>query len=327
MAEAKRAGGSRCVFFEQTMSDLAVRRGEIENDLRRALLEDQLFVEYQPVIDLQTPAGDAAQAGCAGVEALVRWKHPTRGIVPPLEFIGVAEECGLIGALGHFVLSTACRQFRAWQQQLGACAPHQLAVILSRGQVSQAGFVDSVKAVLRDSGIAPGQLQLEVTESLAVQDEVVQTYLRELRGIGVMLALDDFGTGYSSLACLHLLPVDTIKIDRSFVSEVVESRHHQVMIEATIRVADSLQLGTVAEGIETAAQADALRLLGCRKDQGYHFSKPLSAAGLTQWLQRDGPPPGYAAGSPSLIEERRSAPGVSPTPGRPSGPIELKQGT
>jgi diguanylate cyclase (GGDEF)-like protein len=300
MAEAKRAGGSRCLTFDPAMRDRVLRRSDIESELRRALLEDQLYVEYQPVVELQSAAGDAAlagcaddiaPAGCAGVEALVRWRHPTRGFVPPLEFIGVAEECGLIGAVGHFVLSTACRQFVAWQQQLGALAPRQLAVNLSRGQVGQDGFMDSVKAALRDSGIAPAQLQFEVTESLAVQDEALQDRLRELRAIGLTLALDDFGTGYSSLASLHLLPVDTIKIDRSFVNEVVESQHHRVLIEATVRVAESLQLGTVAEGIETAAQADALRRLGCRKGQGYHFSKPLSAAGLAQWLQRERPPP------------------------------------
>jgi diguanylate cyclase (GGDEF)-like protein len=287
MGEAKRAGGSRCLFFDPAMRERVVHRGELESDLRRALLEDQLFVEYQPVVELQRAAADAAKTGCAGVEALVRWQHPTRGAVPPTEFIGVAEECGLIGAVGQFVLSTACRQFVAWQRQLGVRAPRQLAVNLSRGQVGQAGFVDSVKAALRDSGMAPGQLQLEVTESLAVQDEALQEHLRDLRGIGVALALDDFGTGYSSLASLHMLPVDTIKIDRSFVSEVVESQHHRVLIEATIQVADSLQLGTVAEGIETAAQADALRQLGCRKGQGYYFSRPLSAADLLKWLQRD----------------------------------------
>jgi EAL domain-containing protein (putative c-di-GMP-specific phosphodiesterase class I) len=292
-------------MFDPAMRERAVRRGDIESELRRALAESQLYVEYQPVVELQGAAGDIAQAGCAGdipqsvcaadiaqsgcagVEALVRWRHPTRGVVPPLEFIGVAEECGLIGALGHFVLSTACRQFVAWQQQLGALAPRQLAVNLSRGQVGEAGFVESVKAVLRDSGMTPAQLQFEVTESLAVQDEALQEALRELRAIGLKLALDDFGTGYSSLASLHLLPVDTIKIDRSFVNEVVESQHHRVLIEATVRVAESLQLGTVAEGIETLAQADALRRLGCRKGQGYLFSRPLAPAALSQWLQRE----------------------------------------
>lgn len=263
----------------------AARRGDVEIDLHRALLDHQLFVVYQPVVSLQ---GDAGFEGLRGrgvdIEALVRWRHPTRGVVPPTEFIGVAEECGLIGALGKFVLETACHQFVDWQQTLGQRAPGMLAVNLSRGQLSDPGLVEFVRETLRSSRMQAHHLQLEVTESLAAQDELVQTRLRELKDLGLSLALDDFGTGYSSLSNLHQLPVTTVKIDRSFVSEAVTSAHHRVLIEATVRVADSLNMDTVAEGIETEAQAALVRSLGCKKAQGYFFSGLLLASDLAQWV-------------------------------------------
>jgi EAL domain-containing protein (putative c-di-GMP-specific phosphodiesterase class I) len=281
MVEAKRAGGARYVIFEPAMQERAARRGGTEAELRRALTAGQLFVMYQPVVDLQNP--DKSR-GCTAVEALVRWRHPTRGLVMPREFIGVAEECGLIGAIGDFVLSTACRQFVKWQRTLGACAPRMLAVNLSRAQLGQPGFVASVGDILSSTGMPPELLQLEVTESLAAQDEAVQARLHELKALRLTLALDDFGTGYSSLASLHQLPVDTVKIDRSFVSQADTSRHHRVLIEATVRVASSLGMSTVAEGIETAAQAAMVRRLGCEKGQGYYFARPLSSADLVRWL-------------------------------------------
>jgi diguanylate cyclase (GGDEF)-like protein len=281
MTEAKLAGGSRYVIFEPQMQLRSARRSGIEADLRVALDEAQLFVVYQPVVGLHA---DATIDRFAGVEALVRWQHPTRGMVAPGEFIGVAEECGLIDAVGEFVLDTSCRQFVSWQRELGARAPRTLAVNLSRAQLSQPGLIDCVRGILRSCCMNPQHLQLEITESLAAQDEVIQSRLRELKALGLNLALDDFGTGYSSLSSLHLLPVDTIKIDRSFVSQSDSSRHHRVLIEATIRVAHSLGMSTVAEGIETAAQAAAVRQLCCEKGQGYFFAKPLPAEDLARWL-------------------------------------------
>ena len=229
-------------------------------------------------------AGGLSFDPAAGVEALVRWQHPVRGVVGPLDFIGVAEQCGLICALGDFVLATACRQFVAWQRTLGARAPRLLAVNLSRAQLAQPGWVARVQALLHSTGMAPAQLQLEVTESLAAQDACVQDTLHALKALGLSLALDDFGTGYSSLASLHLLPVDVVKIDRSFVSQADSSAHHRVLIEATVRVAQSLGMATVAEGIETGAQATVVRQLGCDKGQGYLFSKPLAADAVAGWL-------------------------------------------
>jgi diguanylate cyclase (GGDEF)-like protein len=282
MVEAKRAGGARCTVFDPLMRERAARRADIESDLRTALLEDQLFVVYQPVVGLLPDGGTDRSAG---VEALVRWQHPVRGVVPPFEFIQVAEESGLIGALGDFVLRRACRDFMDWQRALGDAAPRLLAVNLSRAQLAQPDWPATVHAVLLEAGMQPGQLQLEVTESLAAQDQQVQQRLHELKAIGITLALDDFGTGYSSLSSLHQLPVDTVKIDRSFVCQADTSHHHRVLIEATVKVAQSLGMSTVAEGIETEAQAAAVRAQHCAKGQGYLFSRPLASSALLEWLR------------------------------------------
>ena len=277
MYEAKRAGRDRYVVFDPSMHERVAHSVETERDLRAALERGELFVVYQPVVEMQ-------RSGPGGVEALVRWQHPVRGLVPPIEFIGVAEESGLIVELGRFVLQTACRQFTAWQQALGPLAPTSMAVNLSPMQLRSAGLVAEVAHCLRDSGIAPAALQLEVTESLAAQDDAARAKLRALKALGVRIALDDFGTGYSSLACLHQLPVDTVKIDRSFVMHADSSDYHRVLIEATIRVARTLGMGTVAEGIETPAQAALMHKLRCDRGQGYLFSKPLTAPALQAWL-------------------------------------------
>jgi diguanylate cyclase (GGDEF)-like protein len=282
MVEAKRDGGNHYTVFEPAMRERAARRADIESDLRVALLEEQLFVVYQPVVGLRPDGGTDFSAG---VEALVRWQHPARGVVPPFEFIPVAEESGLIGALGDFVLRRACRDFMAWQLELGEHAPRLLAVNLSRAQLAQPDWPLTVRAILDAEGMRPSQLQLEVTESLAAQDQQVQERLHELKAIGITLALDDFGTGYSSLSSLHQLPVDTVKIDRSFVCQADTSHHHRVLIEATVKVAQSLGMSTVAEGIETEAQAAAVRDQLCAKGQGYLFSRPLTSPSLLDWLR------------------------------------------
>jgi PAS domain S-box-containing protein len=276
MYEAKRSGRGRWVLFDDSMHERVVRALEVEGDLRRALKEDELFVVYQPVVDLTSRR-------LFGVEALVRWRHPQRGLVPPVDFISIAEESGLIDALGAFVLETACRQFMQWRQRLGEAGPQQLAVNMSRAQLQRSALVDDVRALLQANGMAPAQLQLEVTESLAAQDERVQATLRELKALGVRLALDDFGTGYSSLACLHQMPVDTVKVDRSFVKHAETVEYHRVLIEATIRVARTMGMTTVAEGIETEGQAELMRTLTCDRGQGYLFSRPLEAAQLEAW--------------------------------------------
>ena len=287
MYEAKRAGRNRFVLFDDSMHDRVVRTLGIQADLRLALAGDELFVAYQPVVDLATQR-------ITGVEALVRWQHPTRGLLMPGEFIAVAEECGLIDALGERVLQLACRQFVQWESELGARAPQQMAVNLSRAQLKRPGLAAEVAALLADSGMPPGRLQLEITESLAAQDERVQASLRELKSLGVKLALDDFGTGYSSLACLHLLPVDTVKIDRSFITHALSVEYHRVLIEATIRVARTLGMRTVAEGIENAGQAALMRQLCCDAGQGYLYGRPMAPADLVAWLDREPAEPGRA---------------------------------
>jgi len=282
MVEAKRAGGNRHTVFDPAMRARAALRADIEADLRQALAEEQLFVVYQPVVGLG-PNGSADRA--AGVEALVRWRHPVRGIVPPGDFIQVAEECGLIGAVGDFVLLRACSDYMAWQARMGAAAPRLMAVNLSRAQLGQPEWIGTVRAILAATGMPASALQLEVTESLAAQDQDIQARLHELKALGIKLALDDFGTGYSSLSSLHLLPVDTVKIDRSFVSKSDTSMHHRVLIEATVKVAQSLGMNTVAEGIETESQLDVVRSQRCDKAQGYFYSRPLPAPELLAWLE------------------------------------------
>ena len=289
MREAKRSGGGCFRVFETGMKTRAQHRATVESELRQALEGDELFVVYQPIVKL-------ADETVAGVEALVRWQHPRRGVVPPVEFIDAAEETGLIVPLGLRVLNLACRQFAQWQQALGARAPRTLSVNLSRAQIAQPGILDAVRNALAISGMAADSLQLEITESLAAEDPSIQARLHQLKRLGVGLALDDFGTGYSSLSSLHQWPVDVIKIDRSFVSQIDTSTHHRVLVEATMLVARSLGMQTVAEGVETAAQAQVLATLQCDKVQGYLFARPLGAAEATAWLRsRPDRPTGPAA--------------------------------
>lgn len=278
MYEAKRTGRARYVLFEPAMRSQVSDSVSLENDLRQALANQEIQVVYQPLVHL--PGYQLA-----GVEALARWQHPVRGAVSPVDFIPLAEACGLINSLGQFVLHTACQTFDRLQRDLGPAAPPVLSVNLSRAQLREAGLVDAVRDALRNANMEPAQLVLEVTESLAAQDALVQSTLQALCALGVALSLDDFGTGYSSLACLHELPVNSIKIDRSFVSLLQASEYHRVLIEATLRVAATLQLGTVAEGIETEEQAQHMSAMGCDKGQGYWFGRPMDPAALVVWIR------------------------------------------
>jgi len=277
MREARRGGPGRHALFDPAMKARAVHRAMVERELRQALARGELFVVYQPIVAL----GDGA---APGVEALVRWQHPQRGLLAPAVFIDVAEQTGLIGALGAFVLDTACRQFMQWRQALGPLAPQALSVNLSRAQLADPDLPSQVQRSLQASGMPAAALQLEVTESLAAQDELVRSQLQALQALGLGLALDDFGTGYSSLSSLHQLPVGVVKIDRSFVSQLETSAHHRALVKATVDVAQSLGMGTVAEGIETAGQARLLQGLQCQKGQGYWIGRPMRADLLPAWL-------------------------------------------
>ena len=279
MREAKLAGGARHKVFTTEMHERAWWRGVVEDDLRLAVQAGQLYVVYQPIVRL-------GSMEAAGMEALVRWNHPVRGLVSPVDFIPIAEESGLIGPVSAFVLRAACTCFVQWRQTLGNQAPGLMSVNLSRAQLSDPTLPDEVAEVLRSTGMPPACLQLEVTETLAAQDESVQARLRELKGLGLTLALDDFGTGYSSLASLHQLPVDVVKIDRSFVSQLESSEYHRVLVQATVRVARTLGMRTVAEGVETPGQAQLLQALQCDKGQGYLYGRPLTEGQATDWLRQ-----------------------------------------
>lgn len=266
--------------FEPSMSDQTLERIDLENDLRRALTLGQLRVHYQPIVDLRTDA-------VAGFEALVRWQHPTRGLVPPMAFIGLAEETGLIVPLGRWVLETACRQAARWHTtaERRSVVPPFVSVNLSARQFIAADLVDDVATILTETGLAPSALELEITESVVMdQSEAGIRALRHLRDLGVRLVLDDFGTGYSSLAYLKHLPLNTIKVDRSFVAGLDQVADRSI-VDAVIALAHGLGIGVVAEGIETTWQADLLRELGCDLGQGYLFAPPMPADQISAFLR------------------------------------------
>jgi EAL domain-containing protein (putative c-di-GMP-specific phosphodiesterase class I) len=234
----------------------------------------ELRLVYQPVVQLDGGT-------IAGVEALLRWENPQRGAVPPDTFIPVAEETGLIIPLGRWVLAEACRQGAAWRAQLGTpdgTAPFTLAVNVSGRQLTHHGIVADVQDALRESGFPPTALVLEITESALVKDSaLVLQRLHDLKALGIRLAVDDFGTGYSSLGYLQRLPVDTLKIDRSFIAGIVRGRHDSELARTIIGLGATLALHCVAEGIEDAQQHAHLQTLGCELGQGFHFSRPVEA--------------------------------------------------
>lgn len=278
MYEAKRTGRARYVMFEPAMRSQVNDSVSLENDLRDALAQGELHVVYQPLVRLPG-------YGLTGMEALVRWQHPVRGAVSPVDFIPLAESCGVIVPIGQFVLREACQAFESMQRALGPLAPPSVSVNLSRAQMREPGLVTDVRDTLRAFLMEPHQLVLEVTESLAAQDALVHSTLQDLRALGVGLSLDDFGTGYSSLACLHELPVNAVKIDKSFIGQLGASEYHRVLVEATLRVAQTLGLDTVAEGIETREQAEMMASMGCAKGQGYWFGRPMPATALAEWVR------------------------------------------
>jgi EAL domain-containing protein (putative c-di-GMP-specific phosphodiesterase class I) len=240
--------------------------------LRHAISDGQLFLQYQPIVALDT-------GRLRGVEALVRWAHPERGIVPPVEFIPVAERTGLIVPLGDWVLREACEQLAAWRDEHDDRAPRVLNVNVSARQLRDAGFVDRVAAILNETGVPAHRLTLEITESTAVALGEAVTRLDDLRRMGIRIALDDFGTGQSTLTLLHELPVDQLKLDRSFTQGTDTSRR-DTMPAAVIALADAVGLDLVAEGVETGDQAARLAELGYQHAQGYHFARPLPAAAV-----------------------------------------------
>ncbi len=276
MYHAKEKGKNTYQFFTTEMNDLVSNRLSLENSLRKAMEEGQLLLHYQPQIELST-------GQIVGVEALLRWRHPERGFIPPLEFIPLAEELGLMTPIGEYVLREACRQNKQWQDELGASLC--MAVNLAGWQLEQPDFADTVARVLRDTGLAPQCLELELTENVLMKniDQALLT-LNKLGKMGIRVAIDDFGTGYSSLSYLLNLPIDTLKIDKCFIQNIGQHEDSATITKAVIALARSLKLNVVAEGVETKEQLDFLDEQGCDFIQGYYFCKPRAEEELRPML-------------------------------------------
>jgi diguanylate cyclase (GGDEF)-like protein/PAS domain S-box-containing protein len=276
MYHAKASGKSGYVLFDPSMNTGVMERLEVETGLRFAIEREELRVYYQPLIDLQT-------GQMSGMEALARWEHPKLGLISPGKFIPIAEETGLIVPLGYWVLEEACRQVQEWKTVYPEFHDITISVNLSGKQLQRADIVDRVDVILRKTGIDPNYVKLEITESVMMKDvDDVLAKLHALKTLGVKLAMDDFGTGYSSMASLNLLPLDTVKIDRSFISRMADQEDTRSVILAIIMLSRALQLDITGEGIETEEQVTYLQGLGCHVGQGYYFSKPLPPEVLSE---------------------------------------------
>jgi EAL domain-containing protein (putative c-di-GMP-specific phosphodiesterase class I) len=259
------------------MNARAIELAVMERDLRGALANEQLRLHYQPQVDGNSGA-------IVGAEALIRWQHPQLGLLGPGKFIEVAEECGLIEAVGNWVVHAACKQARVW---CDAGYPLRVAVNVSPIQLRKGGLFDTVTAALADSGLAPCWLALEVTEGAVMENvENAVSLLRKLQSLGVDIEIDDFGTGRSSLTYLKILPLQRLKIDQSFVRNIPGDADGEAIVATIVNLAENLRLEVIAEGVETAAQRKALLTMGCVAMQGYHFSRPVPADELTVMLDR-----------------------------------------
>jgi EAL domain-containing protein (putative c-di-GMP-specific phosphodiesterase class I) len=267
MYQAKEGGRQGYRFFEPAMNARAVERQSIEESLRRALERNEFVLHYQPKVDLQTGEID-------GAEALIRWMHPVRGLLSPDMFVPVAEDCGLILPIGNWVLREACRQARVWQDA-GLAFP-RMAVNISALEFRSEGFLGNTFSIIEETGIDPATLELELTESvLMTHAESTAVILQALRARGIKLAVDDFGTGYSSLSYLRKFPIDTLKIDQSFIQHIGTQGDDTTIVAAVLNMAKSLKLKVVAEGVEKDEQLAFLRAHDCDAAQGYYFSHPL----------------------------------------------------
>jgi diguanylate cyclase (GGDEF)-like protein/PAS domain S-box-containing protein len=283
MYKAKAGGKARYAVFDASLHSEVSRRLRLEGELRRAIDAGHLAVVYQPVYDIS----DAGSNRLVGFEALVRWRHPTEGELAPMSFLPIAEESGLMRPLSDFVLHCACRQLRQWQLADPSWSELTMSVNVSADDMMQSGFVGRVTQAVLEAGLRPQHLTLELTENILMSrvDGAVAT-LTELRRLGVHVAVDDFGTGYSSLSHLSKLPIDSLKIDRSFVGHLAPGSDESAVVGAIIQLGQNLRKAIVAEGIETAGQAAQLRAMGCLLGQGHHLSQPLSAAEADELLRR-----------------------------------------
>jgi EAL domain-containing protein (putative c-di-GMP-specific phosphodiesterase class I) len=259
----------------------AVSRLEIENDLRRAVEGQELMVYYQPIVSLDTNK-------ISGFEALVRWNHPQKGLVSPADFISVAEETGLIVELGRWVLEQSCYQMSAWQIQNPSSPPLSISVNLSGKQFLQNDLIEQIQRILRETELDPLSLKLEITESVVMENaEIASSMLSQLRTLGVQLSIDDFGTGYSSLSYLHRFPVNTLKIDRSFISRMGSGDENTEIVRTILTLANNLGMDVIAEGVETENHLAQLKEMKCKFGQGYLFAKPVNAQAAGELLQAE----------------------------------------
>ncbi len=274
MYQAKATGKNRYQFYTHALSSTAIDAFQIENDLRKAIISDQLYLLYQPQVDMAT-------GELMGVEALVRWQHPTKGSINPVHFISMAEETGLIVPLGNWVIRAACRQQREWLAR--GIDVGKIAVNISARQLSQPNFVDGVKQVFTEEGLAPEHIEFELTENSAMETASdIIGMMTKMNAMGLSLAIDDFGTGYSSLAYLKRFPVHKLKIDRSFIDELVTDVNDAVIAQSIIGLAHNMQLQVIAEGVENTDQQDWLIQRGCRLGQGFLYSPPIEAETLEE---------------------------------------------
>jgi diguanylate cyclase (GGDEF)-like protein/PAS domain S-box-containing protein len=276
MYRAKSMGKARHEVFDKEMHAVAMNLLQMESDLRGACERAEFFLQYQAIVSLE-------DFSVRGFEALVRWQHPERGIISPMDFIPVAEESGQVVAIGQWALREACGEMRRWQQKFPSDPPLFISVNLSGRQFNEPRFIEQVKEVLDETQIAPHSLKLEITESVVMENiDTATEMLRQLRALGLRLSIDDFGTGYSSLSYLHRFPIDTLKVDRSFVMRMAENNENMEIVRTILMLAQNLGMDVVAEGVETREQLALLRELGCESGQGFLFSKPVGADGAEQ---------------------------------------------
>ncbi|HZC84865.1 MAG TPA: EAL domain-containing protein [Rubrobacter sp.] len=278
MYRAKATSKASYAVFEPSMKVDALEQLQLANDLRRAMEHDEFVLHYQPRVEL-------ASGKVVGMEALLRWKHPERGLVWPDDFVPLTEEMGLIIPIGREVIEEVCQQAHVWHEQYLHDPPLLMSVNISAKQLQHPNFAENITQVLQEFEVDPNAFELEITESVVMGDQDdISAKLNELKGLGVRLAIDDFGTGYSSLSYLKRLPVETLKIDKSFISGLGRNPKDRLIASATISLAQTLGLGVVAEGVETARQATHLRKLGCDLAQGYYFAKPLTSKEASEFI-------------------------------------------
>ncbi len=279
MLQAKQAGGNRMEFYRTEINEQLPKQLELENELHTAVEKDQLVLYYQPLIDLKTNQ-------ICGMEALIRWQHPTLGFISPARFIPLAEETGLIVPIGEWVMHEACRQTQVWHQM--GYKKLKVAVNLAEKQLRQKNLIEMIQRILQSTKFDPHSLELEITET-AILNESVTSTIKEFKSLGLGLAVDDFGTGYSGLSYLKRFSIDKLKVDQSFIRDIPDNNNSMTIVSAIIAMAKELHVNTLAEGVETEPQLEFLRAKGCDFIQGYYFSKPLSVPDFTAYLAKTMP--------------------------------------